>query len=427
MSFISDFSGITDGELSVYQERVRAFHTILRSGTDYSDRLGWLDLPDRFSASEFAEIEDMEERICRTSDALVVIGVGGSYIGAKAAISALRPNFYGEWKEQGRPRIYFLGNNLSVSYTKDLFRMLDGKEVSVNVISKSGATLETVTAYALMEEYMKRRYGEAYRDRIYVTTDAECGCLLELARREKMQRLTIPKDVGGRFSVLTSAGLLPMAVAGIDIRRMMEGARTECRAVSSAELSENAAYRYAVLRHILYSRGKRVELLVSYEPKLRFFSEWWKQLFAESEGKNGKGIFPSYAFFSTDLHSLGQMIQEGEPAVFETVLKTEREAGEFSVGKLHEAFDEFSGLEGIELGELNRLVFESTLAAHTEQGVPNLVLEIPKLDEFHLGRLFYFFQRAVAMSGLLLGVNPFNQPGVEVYKKKLREKLMLRQ
>lgn len=427
MSFISDFSGITDGELSVYQERVRAFHTILRSGTDYSDRLGWLDLPDRFSASEFAEIEDMAERICRTSDALVVIGVGGSYIGAKAAISALKPNFYGEWKEQGRPRIYFLGNNLSVSYTKDLFRMLDGKEVSVNVISKSGATLETVTAYALMEEYMKRRYGEAYRDRIYVTTDAECGCLLELARKEKMHRLTIPKDVGGRFSVLTSAGLLPMAVAGIDIRRMMEGARTECRAVSSAELSENAAYRYAVLRHILYSRGKRVELLVSYEPKLRFFSEWWKQLFAESEGKNGKGIFPSYAFFSTDLHSLGQMIQEGEPAVFETVLKTEREAGEFSVGKLHEAFDEFSGLEGIELGELNRLVFESTLAAHTEQGVPNLVLEIPKLDEFHLGRLFYFFQRAVAMSGLLLGVNPFNQPGVEVYKKKLREKLMLRQ
>ncbi len=427
MSFISDFSGITDGELSVYQERVRAFHTILRSGTDYSDRLGWLDLPDRFSNSEFAEIEDMAERICRTSDALVVIGVGGSYIGAKAAISALRPNFYGEWKEQGRPRIYFLGNNLSVSYTRDLFRMLDGKEVSVNVISKSGATLETVTAYALMEEYMKRRYGEAYRDRIYVTTDAECGCLLELARREKMQRLTIPKDVGGRFSVLTSAGLLPMAVAGIDIRRMMEGARTECRAVSSAELSENAAYRYAVLRHILYSRGKRVELLVSYEPKLRFFSEWWKQLFAESEGKNGKGIFPSYAFFSTDLHSLGQMIQEGEPAVFETVLKTEREAGEFSVGKLHEAFDEFSGLEGIELGELNRLVFESTLAAHTEQGVPNLVLEIPKLDEFHLGRLFYFFQRAVAMSGLLLGVNPFNQPGVEVYKKKLREKLMLRE
>lgn len=427
MSFISDFSGITDGELSVYQERVRAFHTILRSGKDYSDRLGWLDLPDRFSNSEFAEIEDMAERICRTSDALVVIGVGGSYIGAKAAISALRPNFYGEWKEQGRPRIYFLGNNLSVSYTRDLFRMLDGKEVSVNVISKSGATLETVTAYALMEEYMKRRYGEAYRDRIYVTTDAECGCLLELARREKMQRLTIPKDVGGRFSVLTSAGLLPMAVAGIDIRRMMEGARTECRAVSSAELSENAAYRYAVLRHILYSRGKRVELLVSYEPKLRFFSEWWKQLFAESEGKNGKGIFPSYAFFSTDLHSLGQMIQEGEPAVFETVLKTEREAGEFSVGKLHEAFDEFSGLEGIELGELNRLVFESTLAAHTEQGVPNLVLEIPKLDEFHLGRLFYFFQRAVAMSGLLLGVNPFNQPGVEVYKKKLREKLMLRE
>lgn len=427
MSFISDFSGITDGELSVYQERVREFHTILRSGKDYSDRLGWLDLPDRFSNSEFAEIEDMAERICRTSDALVVIGVGGSYIGAKAAISALKPNFYGEWKDRGRPRIYFLGNNLSVSYTKDLFRMLDGKEVSVNVISKSGATLETVTAYALMEEYMKRRYSEAYRDRIYVTTDAECGCLLELARREKMQLLTIPKDVGGRFSVLTSAGLLPMAVAGIDIRRMMEGARTECRAVSSAELSENAAYRYAVLRHILYSRGKRVELLVSYEPKLRFFSEWWKQLFAESEGKNGKGIFPSYAFFSTDLHSLGQMIQEGEPAVFETVLKTEREAGEFSVGKLHEAFDEFSGLEGIELGELNRLVFESTLAAHTEQGVPNLVLEIPKLDEFHLGGLFYFFQRAVAMSGLLLGVNPFNQPGVEVYKKKLREKLMLRE
>lgn len=427
MGFISDFSGITDGELSMYQERVAEFHALLCSGKEYSDRLGWLDLPDRFSISELSEIEEMAERIRRTTDALVVIGVGGSYIGSKAAISALKPNFYGEMQEKGRPRIYFLGNNLSVSYTRDLFQMLDGKEVSVNVISKSGATLETVTAYALMERYMKRRYGEAYRERVYVTTDAECGCLLEMAKKEGMPLLSIPGDVGGRFSVLTAAGLLPMAVVGIDIRRMIEGARAECYAVSSAELSENAAYRYAVLRHILYSRGKRVELLVSYEPKLRFFSEWWKQLFAESEGKNSKGIFPSYAFFSTDLHSLGQMIQEGEPTVFETVLKTEQETGEFSVGKLHEAFDVFSGLEGIELGELNRLIFESTLAAHTEQGVPNLVLEIPKLDEFHLGALFYFFQRAVAMSGLLLGVNPFDQPGVEVYKKKLREKLMLRE
>lgn len=426
MGFISDFSGITDGELSMYRERVGELHTLLCSGKGYSDRLGWMDLPERFSEEELSEIEGMAERIRSDSDALVVIGVGGSYIGSKAAISALKPNFYGEMQEKGRPRIYFLGNNLSVSYTRDLLHMLNGKEVSVNVISKSGATLETVTAYALMEAYMKRRYGAKYRERIYVTTDAENGCLLELARREEMPLLTIPADVGGRFSVLTAAGLLPMAVAGIDIRTMMEGARTECRSLASAELSENGAYRYAVVRNILYSRGKRVELLVSYEPKLRFFSEWWKQLFAESEGKNGKGIFPSYAFFSTDLHSLGQMIQEGEPTVFETVLKTERESGELSVRELHEAFGEFAGLEGVELGELNRLVFESTLAAHSEQGVPNLVLEIPKLDAFHLGSLFYFFQRAVAMSGLLLGVNPFDQPGVEVYKKKLREKLMLR-
>lgn len=423
IDLITDYSGIDDLEVMVYQSKVSKIHNSFTEGDTYSENLGWFDYPDTISEDELRKIEAYSDEIVENSDVLIVIGTGGSYIGSRSVIEALKYNFYYQIYEDSKtPKIYFLGFNLSDSFVKDLLKVLENKEVSVNVISKSGSTIETVLAYSVIEEFMKKKYGEKYKDRVYITTSKTSGPLREMADREGIKSLDIPNGIGGRFSVLTPVGLLPMAVSGINIRRVLKGASEQKVLLESPELSDNPAYRYATMRNVLYNKGKEIELLVTYEPKLKFFSEWWQQLFAESEGKDGKGLFPTFAFFSTDLHSLGQIIQDGKRNLFETVLMINESDSKVKIEKIDEVFGRYSSLEGKNIGDINKMVFESTICAHSENGVPNIILEVDRLDEERIGALIYFFLRAVSMSGILLGVNPFNQPGVEIYKRKLRER-----
>ena len=423
IKLITDYSSIDDLDVMVYQSRVSKIHNSLIGEDTYSENLGWFDYPNTISEEEIEKIETYSEEIVKNSDVLIIIGTGGSYIGSRSVIEALKYNFYYQIYEDSKiPKIYFLGYNLSDSYVEDLLKVLENKEVSVNVISKSGSTIETVLAYTVIEEFMKKKYGDSYKDRVYITTSMTSGPLRELAIREGIKSLDIPNKIGGRYSVLTPVGLLAMAVSGINIRKVLKGASEQKSLLESAELTENPAYLYAVMRNILYKNGKQIELLVTYEPKLRFFSEWWQQLFAESEGKDGKGLFPTYAFFSTDLHSLGQIIQDGKRNLFETVLMINESDSKVRIENIDEVFGRYSSLEGKNIGDINKMVFESTIAAHSENGVPNIILEVKRLDEERIGALIYFFLRAVSMSGILLGVNPFNQPGVEIYKRKLRER-----
>ncbi|BBW97370.1 glucose-6-phosphate isomerase [Geobacillus icigianus] len=410
-------------ELTYLRDAVKVAHHSLHEKTGVgSDFLGWLDWPVDYDKDEFARIKQAAKTIQSDSDVLLVIGIGGSYLGARAAIEMLHHSFYNALPKEKRqtPQIIFVGNNISSTYMKDVIDFLDGKDFSINVISKSGTTTEPAIAFRIFRKLLEDKYGkEEARRRIYATTDSKRGALRTLADEEGYETFVIPDDIGGRYSVLTAVGLLPIAASGADIDAMMEGAAKARDDFSSSELEENAAYQYAAIRNILYNKGKTIELLVNYEPALHYFAEWWKQLFGESEGKDQKGIYPASADFSTDLHSLGQYIQEGRRDLFETVLKLEEPRHELIIEAEENDLDGLNYLTGKTVDFVNTKAFEGTLLAHTDGGVPNLVITLPKLDEYTFGYLVYFFEKACAMSGYLLGVNPFDQPGVEAYKKNM--------
>ncbi|MCM3707875.1 MULTISPECIES: glucose-6-phosphate isomerase [Cytobacillus] len=407
-------------EITYLQDAVKVAHHSLHEQTGAgSDYLGWIDLPSNYDKEEFSRIQKAAEKIKNDSDVLIVIGIGGSYLGARAAIEMLQHSFYNALpkEKRGTPQVLFAGNNISSSYMKDLMDLLEGKDWSINVISKSGTTTEPALAFRIFRKMLEEKYGvEEARKRIYATTDKARGALKTLATEEGYESFIIPDDVGGRYSVLTAVGLLPIAVSGASIEDMMNGAAQAREDFSKSELQENAAYQYAAVRNVLYNKGKTIEMLINYEPGLQYFAEWWKQLFGESEGKDQKGIFPSSANFSTDLHSLGQYVQEGRRDLFETVIKVEEARHELTVEKAENDLDGLNYLAGETVDFVNNKAFEGTMLAHTDGGVPNLIVSIPKMDAYTFGYLVYFFEKACAMSGYLLGVNPFDQPGVEAYK-----------
>ena len=406
-----------------YSEEVEQIDNELRKNASKKDEfLGWLTLPEKYDKKEFEAIKKAAEKIRKDSKVLVVIGIGGSYLGARAVIDSLTHTFYNSLPDEQRksPQILYVGNNMSGAYLNDLVELIGDRDLSINVISKSGTTTESAIAFRFFREYMENKYGaKEAKKRIYVTTDKVNGALKQLAKKEGYATFVIPNNIGGRYSVLTAVGLLPIATAGINIDKLMEGARFAMEKYSDQNLKYNDCYKYAVLRNILYKEHKDIEILVTYEPKLHYFIEWWKQLFGESEGKDKKGIYPSGAEFTTDLHSLGQYIQEGRRNLFETVINIEKHDSNISVHLDEDNLDELNYLEGKTLDYINGKAMEATVVAHTDGGVPNILLNVNKLDEETIGHLIYFFELACAMSGKLLGVNPFNQPGVERYKTNM--------
>lgn len=405
-------------ELEQQKDNVKAIHQTIHNGSGAgSDFLGWLDLPVDYDKAEFKRIVEAAKRVKDHSDVFVVIGIGGSYLGARAAIEMLTSSFRNSTEY---PEIVFVGNHLSSSYTHELIQYLDGKDFSVNVISKSGTTTEPAVSFRLFKQLLEDKYGkDEAKERIFATTDKEKGALKQLATNEGYETFVVPDDVGGRYSVLTAVGLLPIAVAGIDVEAMMQGAAKAREELSSDELENNIAYQYATIRNILYTKGYTTEMLINYEPSLSYFNEWWKQLYGESEGKDYKGIYPSSANYTTDLHSLGQYVQEGRRFLFETVLKVDTPKHDIKIEEDPDDLDGLNYLAGKTMDEVNTKAFEGTLLAHTDGGVPNLVVRVPRLDAETFGYLVYFFELACAMSGYQLGVNPFNQPGVEAYKQNM--------
>lgn len=414
---------IKNGDLQQMVEKVHDAHLKLHHKTgEGHEFLGWLDLPYNYDREEFERIKTCANHIKQNSDIFLVIGIGGSYIGARAAIEMLTHSFQHELTKAQRqvPKIIFVGHHMSSSYMNDLLEILEGQDISINVISKSGTTTEPAIAFRILKKYMDSRYGkDEARKRIYVTTDREKGALREIAQKENYETFIIPGDIGGRYSVLTAVGLLPIAVSGISIDEMMKGAELAAKELISPSLSDNPSYQYAAIRNILYNRGKLIEILISYEPYFHYFQEWWKQLFGESEGKGGHGIFPASASFSTDLHSLGQYIQDGERHLFQTILHIQQPKSDIMIESDEDNIDGLNYLAGKTVYEVNTKAFEGALLAHVEGGVPNFVIDIPKVDAFSFGYLVYFFEKACAMSGYLLNVNPFDQPGVENYKRNM--------
>ena len=410
-------------EVDVLQPYVDVAHDMLHNKTGLgNDFLGWVDLPNNYDKEEFARIKKAAEKIKSDSDVLVVIGIGGSYLGARAAIECLGHSFRNNLTKDERktPEIYFAGNNISSTYLMDLLDIIKDKDVSLNVISKSGTTTEPAIAFRVLKEFLENKYGkEEAAKRIYATTDAKKGALKQVSDEEGYETFVIPDDVGGRFSVLTPVGLLPIAVAGIDIDAIMTGANDARVDFSNSNLDENDCYQYAVVRNILHRKGKDIELLVNYEPNLHYVSEWWKQLYGESEGKDQKGLFPASVDFSTDLHSMGQYVQDGKRILFETVLNVEKPRRVLNLKEEANDLDGLNYLSGKTLDFVNEKAFQGTLLAHTDGQVPNLLINIPTLDEYNFGYLVYFFEKACGISGYLFGVNPFNQPGVEAYKKNM--------
>jgi glucose-6-phosphate isomerase len=397
----------------------RQLHDKTGAGSDF---VGWVDLPVNYDNEEFARIQQAAKKIQSDSDALVVIGIGGSYLGARAAIEMLSHSFYNVLPKGKRktPEIYFAGNNISPVYVTHLLEALEGKELSVNVISKSGTTTEPAVAFRMFRDLLEKKYGkEEARKRIYATTDRAAGALKKLSTEEGYETFVIPDDVGGRYSVLTAVGLLPIAVSGADIEAMMAGAADGMKEYGAANLADNPSYQYAAVRNALYRKGKTTEILVNYEPSLHFVSEWWKQLYGESEGKDQKGIFPASVDFTADLHSMGQYIQEGLRNIFETVLYVQQPSVDITIGEDPQNIDGLNFLAGKTMDYVNKKAFEGTLLAHTDGGVPNLVVELPDLSAYTFGKMVYFFEKACGVSGYLLGVNPFDQPGVEAYKKNM--------
>ena len=405
-------------EIDHMREQVRTAHETLHNKTGAgNDFLGWIDLPVQYDKEEFARIKKAAEKIKNDSDVLVVVGIGGSYLGAKAAIDFLTGPFY---NYQAKTQIIFAGNNISPNYLNSVLSCLEGKDVSVNIISKSGTTTEPAIAFRVLKAYLEEKYGkEGAKGRIYATTDKAQGALKKLADDEGYETFVVPDDVGGRFSVLTAVGLLPIAVCGADIDAMMQGAADARELYASSDVLENECYQYAAIRNILHRKGKNIEMLVNYEPELQYFIEWWKQLYGESEGKDQKGIFPAGASFSTDLHSIGQYIQDGLRTIFETVLYVENSKTDIEMTEDERNIDGLNFLAGKTMDYVNKKAFEGTSLAHTDGGIPNLILKIKALDEYTFGQLVYFFEKACGISGYLSGVNPFNQPGVESYKKNM--------
>ncbi|MBA9085854.1 glucose-6-phosphate isomerase [Fontibacillus solani] len=414
---------VGQNEVDNLTEYVRVAHEQLHNGTGAgSDYRGWIDLPTEYDKEEFARIQKAATKIQSDSEVLIVVGIGGSYLGARAAIEALSHSFYNELPKDKRktPEIYFAGNNISSTYVNHLLDLIEGKDFSVNVISKSGTTTEPAIAFRIFRAALEKKYGkEEARKRIYATTDREKGALKKLSNEEGYETFVIPDDVGGRYSVLTAVGLLPIATAGINIEEMMQGAADAAKEYSNPNLAENVSYQYAAVRNALYRKGKVTEILVNYEPSLHYVSEWWKQLFGESEGKDYKGIFPAAVDFSTDLHSMGQFIQEGNRNIFETVIQVTEVPSHITIESDPADLDGLNFLAGKTLDFVNKKAFQGTLLAHTDGEVPNLVVNVPDLTPYSFGYLVYFFEKACGISGYLMGVNPFDQPGVEAYKKNM--------
>jgi len=410
-------TGIAINEILNYSEKVQEIHKELQEKkNDEKEFLGWLDLPTNYDKEEFERIKKAAEKIQKDSEILVVIGIGGSYLGARAVIESLTHSFY-NFEKRNTPRVLFAGNNMSPRYILDLIDLIGDKDFSVNVISKSGTTTEPAIAFRVFREILENKYGiEEARKRIYVTTDKVKGALKTLSIEEEYETFVIPNNVGGRYSVLTAVGLLPIAVAGINIDKLMAGARFAKEKYSDSNVKYNECYQYAVARNILYSNEKYIEILANYEPKLHFITEWWKQLYGESEGKDLKGIFPAGVDLSTDLHSMGQYIQEGRRNLFETVLNIVNTDQDINIKPDEDNLDGLNYLTDKTLDYINKKAMEGTIKAHVDGDVPNIVINLENLNEEAIGELIYFFELACAMSGKILGVNPFNQPGVEKYK-----------
>ncbi len=408
---------ISESEREYLTPYVEVAHNLLHSKKGQgNDFLGWLDLPLNYDKDEFVRIKAAAEKIKSNSDILIVIGIGGSYLGARAAIEFVHSQLYNNLRKS-TPEIYFAGNNISADYLNDIIDLCDGKDFSINVISKSGTTTEPAIAFRIFKELAEKKYGtEVAKDHIFVTTDKAKGTLKALADEQGYETFVVPDDVGGRYSVLTAVGLLPIAVSGADIDEMLRGAAdARCDFLTY----DNECYKYAIDRNILLRKNKNIEMLISYEPCAVYFGEWFKQLMAESEGKDNKGIFPSAANFSTDLHSLGQFIQEGSRNIFETVLKAKQVKRNITLQEVNGNIDGLNFLAGKTVQYVNDNAFLGTVLAHTDGGVPNIILEFDKYDEYNFGYLVYFFEKACALSGYLLGINPFDQPGVEAYKKNM--------
>ncbi len=416
--YLKDF--VSEDEILSLQGEVTGAHELLHSGKGPgSEYTGWLDLPVNYDKEEFARIKVAAEKIQKTADVLIVIGIGGSYLGARAAIEFCKSQNY-NLLAKDTPQIFFSGNSISPSSLNEVRAMVEGRDFAVNVISKSGTTTEPAISFRVFREMLTRRYGkEEAANRIFVTTDKERGTLKSLADSEGYETFVVPDDVGGRYSVLTAVGLLPIAVAGIDIDKLMQGAADAREAFMQPDVSNNDCYKYAAIRNVLARKGKTVEMMVSYEPSFAMMNEWFKQLYGESEGKDGKGIFPTSAIFSTDLHSLGQYIQDGRRILFETVVTFKEPVSDYVIGHDEANTDGLNFLTGKGMSFVNRKAFEGTVLAHNDGGVPNIVLEAETMNEYELGYMVYFFEKACAISGYILGVNPFNQPGVESYKRNM--------
>ncbi len=412
---------VEERELDAMQSLMHCVNDELLNRTGAgNDFLGWIDLPVNYDKDEFARIQKAAKKIQSDSDVLIVIGIGGSYLGARAAIEFCKGQMYNAVREEGIPEVYFAGNNISSSYLNDIIKIIGDRDFSVNIISKSGTTTEPAIAFRVFKKMLEEKYGkEGAKGRIYATTDKARGALKALATAEGYETFVVPDDVGGRFSVLTAVGLLPIAAAGVNIEEMMKGAQDSREACTAGDVNTNPAMQYAALRNILYRKGKVTEILVNYEPALMMMGEWFKQLYAESEGKDLKGIFPTAANFSTDLHSIGQFIQDGTRNLFETVLWVNTPASEAYLEAAAEDIDGLNYLAGKSVLFVNSKAYQGTLMAHMNGGTPNIIVEIDKADAYHFGYLAYFFEKACGLSGYLLGVNPFDQPGVEAYKKNM--------
>ena len=426
-----DFKGlntfVNEFELKNFENIVFNAHDMLNNKTGLgNDMLGWMDLPTNRDEKEIEKIKECAKKIQKQADVFIVVGIGGSYLGAKAVIDLFDSSFSNleSFSKRKHPQIIFAGNNMSAKYIKDLFKYIEDKDIAINVISKSGTTLEPALTFRMLKLFLEEKYGIAgAAERIYVTTDKEKGVLHDIAVKNDYPMFVVPDNVGGRYSVLTPVGLLPIAVANIDIEDLLDGAQFASYVYNEKNLTENDCYKYAAYRNILYNKGKRIELLASYEPSFRYFIEWYKQLFGESEGKDHKGIFPAGVNFTTDLHSMGQLIQEGKRNIFETVINIELDRTFLQLPEVKNSMDGLDYLAGKDIDFINKQAFNGTLKAHIDGGVPNIVINIKDLTEYNVGQLIYFFEKACAMSGYILGVNPFNQPGVESYKKNMMELL----
>lgn len=416
-------SYINEDELSLITPQVKLAHELLKNKTGAgSDFLGWINLPNDYDKEEYSRLKKTVEKIRNDADVLIVIGIGGSYLGAKACIESLNTSFFNllSRDERKSPQIFFAGNSISSTYLSELIEFVKDKSIYVNVISKSGTTTEPALAFRFFKELLEKKYGkDGARQRIIATTDKSRGALKNLANEEGYETFIIPDDVGGRFSVLTPVGLLPIAVSGVDIDQLMKGAQDAVKDFEIDDIDKNDCYRYAAVRNILYRKGYTTEILASYEPSLSFFSEWWKQLFGESEGKDKKGIYPSSVNLSTDLHSLGQYIQDGMRNLMETVINVESPLKDITIKEMEGDIDGLNYLTGKTVDFVNKKAFAGTLLAHLDGGVPNMVVNIPKINAYNIGYMIYFFEKACAISGHLSAVNPFNQEGVESYKKNM--------